>query len=241
MSNTNTIPAGKQRTRDFLLDLLTVSSGAIDAISFLALGKVFSAFMTGNIAFLGLRLAGASAPETIAILSSMVAFALGVFISVKIVGPSKDGAIWTQRVTISLAVSLIPHAFFQIVWFASGGQPSFDTSCVLLALWAFPMGMQSAAIRSLHVDGVFTTAATATIIFLVGDLASWSSTVAERRRLAHVLLSLFIGATAGGSLLVHTPIYAPLLPFILTIGAVLTAATAMRETPVTELAKVADT
>jgi len=34
--------------------------GAIDAISFLALGKVFSAFMTGNIAFLGLRVAGAS-------------------------------------------------------------------------------------------------------------------------------------------------------------------------------------
>jgi uncharacterized membrane protein YoaK (UPF0700 family) len=44
--------------RDLLLNALTLSSGAIDAISFLALGKVFSAFMTGNIAFLGLRVAG---------------------------------------------------------------------------------------------------------------------------------------------------------------------------------------
>ena len=43
--------------RDLLLHALTVSSGAVDAISFLALGKVFSAFMTGNIAFLGLRIA----------------------------------------------------------------------------------------------------------------------------------------------------------------------------------------
>jgi len=50
------------KIRDLLLGALTVSSGAIDAISFLALGKVFSAFMTGNIAFLGLRLAGASSP-----------------------------------------------------------------------------------------------------------------------------------------------------------------------------------
>jgi uncharacterized membrane protein YoaK (UPF0700 family) len=34
------------RVRDQLLNALTVSSGAVDAISFLALGKVFSAFMT---------------------------------------------------------------------------------------------------------------------------------------------------------------------------------------------------
>ena len=50
------------RVRDLLLNALTVSSGAVDAISFLALGKVFSAFMTGNIAFLGLRIAGAGEP-----------------------------------------------------------------------------------------------------------------------------------------------------------------------------------
>lgn len=41
--------------RDLLLMALTFSSGAIDAISYLALGKVFTAFMTGNLVFLGLR------------------------------------------------------------------------------------------------------------------------------------------------------------------------------------------
>ncbi len=237
MPNTNTNLAGKEKTRDMLLNLLTVSSGAMDAISFIALGKVFSAFMTGNIAFLGLRVAGASAPETVAILSSILGFALGVFVSVKIVGPSKDAVIWSQRVTVSLAISLIAHAAFQILWSGVGGQPSFDTPCVLLASWAFAMGMQSAAIRSLHVDGVFTTAATATIIFLVGDFASWRSTRTESRRLAGVLISLFIGATAGGFLLVHAHIYAPLLPFIVTIGVVLIAATVMRPTGGIEVLK----
>ncbi len=223
-------PAVELTVRDLLLNALTLSSGAIDAISFLALGKVFSAFMTGNIAFLGLRVAGASnAPGVLAILVSMAAFAAGVYLSTRIVKGSENSGIWSQRVTVALGISLIAHAVFLVVWFASNGQPSVDVAHVLLGSWAFAMGMQSAAVRTLHVDGVFTTAATATIIFLAGDLTNWSATVAERRRLAGVLVSLFIGATAGGLLLVHAHIFAPVLPFVITVAAVATAATLLRE------------
>src|SRR3989442_2749741 len=100
------------RIRDLLLNALTVSSGAIDAISFLALGKVFAAFMTGNIAFLGLRVAGAGAPGAVAILVSIAAFAVGVYLSTRIVKPSEASGIWSQRVTVALVASLIPHAVF---------------------------------------------------------------------------------------------------------------------------------
>src|ERR1700674_866272 len=86
--------AVKLRVRDLLLNALTVSSGAIDAISFLALGKVFSAFMTGNIAFLGLRVAGAGGPGVVAILVSMAAFAVGVYVSTRIVKPSGASGMW---------------------------------------------------------------------------------------------------------------------------------------------------
>jgi uncharacterized membrane protein YoaK (UPF0700 family) len=218
------------RLRDLLLNALTVSSGAVDAISFLALGKVFSAFMTGNIAFFGLRVAGAShAPGGVAILVSIAAFAMGVYLSTRIVKPSEASGIWSQRVTVALGGSLIPHAVFLAVWFASNGQPSIDVAHVLLGAWALAMGMQSAAVRTLHVEGVFTTAATATIIFLAGDLTNWSATVVERRRLTGVLVSLFIGATAGGLLLVHAHIYAPVLPFVITVLAVATASIVLRE------------
>src|SRR5216684_8662456 len=207
------------RVRDLLLNVLTVSSGAVDAISFLALGKVFTAFMTGNIVFFGLRVAGAShAPGGVAIFVSMAAFAVGVYLSTRIVKTSETSGIWSQRVTVALGVSLIPHAVFLAVWFANNGQPSIDVAHVLLGLWGLAMGMQSAAVRTLHVDGVFTTAATATIIFLVGDLANWTATVVERRRLAGVLVSLFVGATAGGVLLVKAHISAPVLPFVIKIG-----------------------
>ena len=216
------------RVRDLLLNALTVSSGAIDTISFLALGKVFTAFMTGNIVFLGLRVAGASGPGFAAILVSMAAFAVGVYVSSWIVKPSEVSGVWPRRVTVALGLSLIAHAGFLAVWLASDGQPSTDVAHVLLGLWALPMGMQSAAVRRLHVEGVFTTAATATVIYLL-DITSWSATVAERRRLAGVLVSLFVGATAGGLLLVHAPVYAPVLPFMITLVVVATAATALRE------------
>lgn len=214
--------------RDLLLHALTVSSGAVDAISFLSLGKVFSAFMTGNIAFLGLRVARAPGPGIVSLLISMSAFAVGVYISTRIT-PDESCGFWSQRVTVALGVSLIAHAVFLIVWFATNGGPSTDVAHVLLGSWGLAMGMQSAAVRRLHVDGVFTTAATATVIFLVGDLVNWRTTVAERRRLTGVLVSLFLGATAGGLLLVHEPLYAPVLPFVITVVAVATAAIVLRK------------
>jgi uncharacterized membrane protein YoaK (UPF0700 family) len=218
------------RVRDLLLNALTVSSGAVDAISFLALGKVFSAFMTGNIAFFGLRVAGAShAPGGVAIFVSMAAFAVGVYLSTKIVKLPEGSCLWPKQVTLALGISLIAHSVFLAVWFASNGQPTNDVAHVLLGSWAFAMGMQSAAVRTLHVEGVFTTAATATIIFLVGDITNWSATTVERRRFAGVLVSLFLGATAGGLLLVHAHIYAPLLPFVITVVTVAPAAIVFRE------------
>jgi uncharacterized membrane protein YoaK (UPF0700 family)/lipid-binding SYLF domain-containing protein len=217
-------------TRDLLLNALTVSSGAVDAISFVALGKVFTAFMTGNIAFLGLRVADAiKAPGIVAILTAMASFAVGVYVSTSIVKPSKESGIWSPRVTAALGLSLIPHAVFPVLWLSWNGRPSVDAAHVLLGLWGLAMGMQSAAVRRLHVDGVFTTAATATIIFLAGDLTNWSATAAERRRLAGVLVALFVGATAGGVLLVHAPLYAPVLPFVITAAVVATAAAVLRE------------
>jgi uncharacterized membrane protein YoaK (UPF0700 family) len=222
--------ATEHGARDLLLGGLTISSGAVDAISFVALGKVFTAFMTGNIAFLGLRVAGSSvAPAAAAILSSMGAFAAGVYLSTRILMRVKATGTWPRSVTIALGVSLIPHAVFVAVWLASNGQPSTHGVHVLLALWALAMGIQSAAVRSLHVEGVFTTAATATIIVLIGDVANWRVTGAERRRLAGVLVSLFIGATAGSLLLVHARIHAPLLPFVVSVAVVVTAALVFRD------------
>jgi hypothetical protein len=47
--------------------------------------------------------------------------------------------------------------------------------------------------------------------------------------LRHVLVSLVIGATAGALLLIHAPIYAPVLPLVVTVGVVAIAARIFRD------------
>ena len=87
----------------------------------------------------------------------------------------------------------------------------------------------SALRTTLRVAGVLSTAATGAFILLVGDFTHWAATVAERRRLEGVLVSLFAGAAAGGLLLVHAHIYAPVLPLVITVAAVATAEIVFRE------------
>jgi hypothetical protein len=101
------------------------------------------------------------------------------------------------------------------------------------------MGNQSAAVRQLNVGGIFTTAATATFIFLVGDWAyNRTLTSEEHRRLRGVLVSLVIGATAGSLLLIHAPIYAPVLPLVITVGVVAAAASMFRQRAETQKLRV---
>ncbi len=215
--------AADVRARDWLLHALTASSGASDTISFLALGKVFSAFMTGNVAFLGMRASGAAhAPEVASLLASLGAFAVGSFVASNIVTAHSD--IWHRNVTLALGVSLFGHVLFVALWLSCAGAPSSDVAPVMLASWAFASGVQSAAVRSLHLEGVISTAATGTILSLMADLADWRRTGPERRRLVAVLASLFGGAIAGGLLVAHANVYAPLLPLAIAVAVVTYAA-----------------
>src|SRR5882724_1145602 len=234
---------GDVTMRNRLLDALTVSSGAVDAVSFLALGKVFTAFVTGSVAFLGMAIAsttgsaiyGVAPPRVTWVLAALAGFAGGIYVGTKIVRPSRhegeqpNGVVWPQRTTFALGLSLLAHLCFVLIWFATSARPGDNVIPVLLATWALAMGMQSAAVRNLNVGGIFTTAATATFIFLFGAVANGVPlTGDERRRMRGVLVSLAIGATVGGLLLIHAPIYAPVLPFVITVGVVATAAKAFR-------------
>jgi uncharacterized membrane protein YoaK (UPF0700 family) len=209
------VPKGDTTARDSLLVALTFASGAIDAISFIALGKVFTAFMTGNFVFLGLRAAGAPGPEVLTVAISLAAFAIGVFASTRIVKAARGSSTWPHEVTLALVVVVLAQAAFAAGWIAVSGQPG-STINLLVALAALAMGVQSGAILSLDVKGVFTTAATATLMFFSRELAQDSS-VRERARHGGVLIALLAGATAGGLLLEHARTFAALLPLGVTI------------------------
>jgi uncharacterized membrane protein YoaK (UPF0700 family) len=99
---------------------------------------------------------------------------------------------------------------------------------LLIGLWALAMGFQSAAIMSLGVASVFTTAVTATFIGLISDLAGWSHPENQERRFTGVLFGLLVGAVAGAWLFLHANDVAPLLPLIVLMLVIAAAEYAMK-------------
>ncbi len=63
-----------------LLIVLTIVTGLVDAVSYLSLGHVFVANMTGNVVFLGFAMAGASDLSAAASLVALVAFMAGALL-----------------------------------------------------------------------------------------------------------------------------------------------------------------
>jgi uncharacterized membrane protein YoaK (UPF0700 family) len=132
-------------------------------------------------------------------------------------------------VIIALGASAVAQAGFLAIWIAFDGRPSNGVSDALTGLWAFAMGLQSAAILTLEVRGVVTTAATGTVVALMGHLAARPRSATEERRLAGVLAALFAGAAAGGLLLRHARAYAPAFPLVVTALSLVIAARALGE------------
>jgi uncharacterized membrane protein YoaK (UPF0700 family) len=226
--------------RDVLLVALTVSTGAVDAISWLALGKVFSAFMTGNLVFLGFDAAGAAGPSAQRVLTALAAFAVGAVLAARIVAPATgSGSTWPHRVTVAIGIALVAQATFLGLWIATGTHPSSGAGDALIAMSALAMGMQTTAVFALGVRAIFTTAATATWAILMGDLSGWSQSTGERRRLAAVIVGLFTGALIGAVLVLNARSWAPVFPLTVSGSVVATAAFAFggaqrsqRQTPV---------
>jgi uncharacterized membrane protein YoaK (UPF0700 family) len=217
-------PHDEAGIRDALLVGLTLSTGCVDAISWLGLGKVFSAFMTGNLAFLGFRAAGAPGPSVPRVVIATALFGAGAALAARIVrrqpGP---GTIWPRSVTIALSTALACQAAFLAFWLAVHGNPASNSGHALIAMSAFAMGMQTTAVFSLGVRADFTTAATATFAVLMGDLAGWKQARDEKRRLAGTLTGLLAGAFAGAVLVIHARSWAPAIPLVVTAAVVVTA------------------
>jgi uncharacterized membrane protein YoaK (UPF0700 family) len=221
----------RQSVRDLLLVALTVASGAVDAISYFGLGKIFSAFMTGNIVFLGFGLAEIEGPDVIPVLVALSMFAVGAYLGLRVAARRSDETgLWPPAMTVLLGFVAIAEACFLVGWLATAGHPSGQGADAFIALLSLAMGIQTAAVRSLGVQGIFTTAGTFTLVAFVGAFAG-SRSRAEVPRLAGVLLGLVAGAVAGGLLFLHARSYAPALPLATTVAVVVAGLTLGRPQP----------
>jgi uncharacterized membrane protein YoaK (UPF0700 family) len=212
-----------QRVRDALLAALALAAGSIDALSWLALGKVFSAFMTGNVVFIAVGLQSHDSALALRAGIALCAFGTGAWVTAAVMPRQNPAVLWPSRVTAGLLGCALVQLAFWALWLAVGGRPGSSQQMVMLAVSALAMGMQTATAVALGVHAVFTTAATATWTVLLGDAAHWSATRIERRRLALVLGAMLLGALLGAFLLAHARIWMPLLPVVLTSGVAVAA------------------
>jgi uncharacterized membrane protein YoaK (UPF0700 family) len=153
--------------------MLTWAAGGIDAISYLGLGRVFTANMTGNAVLLGLALGQGHGLAAVRSILALVGFVLGVAIGAIIAERSPTEGDWPKAVSRALAVECLVLAFFAIAWHLPRGTQSEQSFYALITLSAVAMGIQSAAIRLLNVPGISTTYITGTLTSMVSGFVYW--------------------------------------------------------------------
>ncbi len=193
-----------------MLIALTLLTGVVDAASYLRLGHVFVANMTGNVVFIGFALAGAtglSASTSLVALASFLAGALGGGVLGAHAGAHRGhvlraaGAAQFALLALALLIALLVS------------EPlSRGARYALVVPMALAMGVQNAAAQRLAVPELTTTVLTRTLTGLVSEAGAAGGPGSKFGRRAVAVAAMLLGALAGGLLVLHISIAAALAP-----------------------------
>ncbi|MEV6968702.1 YoaK family protein [Hamadaea sp. NPDC051192] len=181
-----------------MLVLLTLGSGLVDAFSYLALGHVFVANMTGNVVFLGFALAGVGEFDVWRSLLGLTAFTGGAVLSARAMrrfAPHRG-----RMALVAMLVQLPVTVAAAIVGLAAPHPYAGLPAAVLIGVLAAALGFQNAAVRALGVPDLTTTVLTRTLTAIAAE-SRWAGGPGGRsgRRMVSIL-SMFAGAFAGALL-----------------------------------------
>ena len=205
-----------------MLLVLTAVTGLVDAFSYLTLGHVFVANMTGNVVFLAFALAGTSQFSIAASLSALAAFSFGALVGGRLV---RLRAVHRgQLLAAACAVQSMLIVIALVVDLVAGKVPGGAAQYVLIAFLGAAMGLQNAVARKLAVPDLTTTVLTLTITGISADakVAGGGGARVGRRLLA--VLCMFAGALAGALLVFHANGVLALLLALVLLAAVTTGA-----------------
>ncbi|MGW0815973.1 YoaK family protein [Streptomyces viridiviolaceus] len=211
MPETPESPPGGARPPDVrrtvVMTVLTALAGAVDAVSFLTMGKVFCAPATGNVLFLAFALAGEGEVPV-----ERPATALGAFMAGAVVlsGLAARGRPWfalgpaCEGVLLTVAGGL--------AWGRHGtGSPGDDSGLVIVATVGVAMGLRTVGALRLHVPGMPTLLIQTVIAQLIDDVLKQPRTALRgmtyRQRLSRArwtatAVGIFVGGVLGTLLLV---------------------------------------
>ena len=214
-----------------LLVGLTIVTGLVDAFSYLGLGHVFVANMTGNVIFLGFALAGSPGFSIGASAVALASFWLGAFVGGAVGsrlgehrGRHLAGAVTLEALLVTLALVLAA---------VSGAPFAAGYRYPLIVALAVGMGLQNATARKLAVPDLTTTVLTLTITGTAADSSMVGGNGSSLGRRFISVSAMFVGALVGALLVVHGMTAGPLAIAVgtLCLMGVVVAKSARTEAP----------
>src|SRR6516165_4627038 len=212
-----------------LLVALTVVTGLVDSFSYLVLGHVFVANMTGNVVFFAFALAGVAGFSATAAAGAVGCFALGAL------ALGRVGRSLADRRELLLGVTAVIEALIvaetvTITALTPSPMPA-GLRYALIAALSLTMGAQNATARKQAVPDLTTTVLTLTITGIAADspLAGAAGARAGRRLIS--VAAMFVGALVGALLVLHVHIVYPLVIALVILAAVAIIAVAWARNP----------
>jgi uncharacterized membrane protein YoaK (UPF0700 family) len=182
-----------------VLLVMTAATGIVDAVSYLGLGHVFTANMTGNLVLMGFRLGGAPgislARSIVALFCFMLGAVAGGWMCRRLnLRRSRIGGLLVEAALLFVAAAISLKA---------GGPNSTNAAMLdgVVASMAIAMGFRSAVVRKLGIADLTTTVLTLTIAGLAADSTVAGGSNPHWRRRCAAIVCMLAGATAGAVLL----------------------------------------
>jgi len=184
---------------------MTAVTGLVDAVSFLSLGHVFTANMTGNIVLLAFASTGVPQVSLARSTTALVRFLAGAAVGGRIMaGASAVVPLRAAGSVFTLEVVFLVGATLAALGYSVVSSPHFLRLYAMIAFTAIAMGMRNAAVRKLAVADLTTTVLTLTITGLAADSSLARGTNPRLQRRIAAVVAMFAGAVLGSIALRHS-------------------------------------
>lgn len=209
-------PEGPSQLLVMSLATLTVVSGVVDAVSYLGLGHVFTANMTGNVVLIGFAIAGAPGFSIAASATALAAFLAGAATGGRIgLRVHQKRQLLVTAVSLEAGFTVVAAIIAGSVAVLSTGWPRYTVIAVL----GFAMGVRNSVVRTMGVADMTTTVLTMTLTGFAADssLGGGHNPNAARRTIS--VVCMLVGALVGAAFVIHVHPGAALgLAAALTVG-----------------------
>ena len=177
---------------------MTAATGLVDAVSYLALGRIFTANMTGNVVLLAFATARVPGLSITLSLAALVWFLIGAVLGGRITSRASLGShARFAALAFLLEVLFLTAASLCAIGYRGEVTAPSVRLLALIALTALAMGTRNAAVRKLAIPDVTTTVLTMTLTGIAADSSLANGNNVRLAKRIGAVLAMFSGAALG--------------------------------------------